>query len=180
MPFGFFAVVVPPEMSANTQQVPDAALDQQMALMARSGVESVRITYDWGYDLEPSPGVYTFEALDRSVAAAARHGIQALVNVTATPRWLSVRPNSPEFWRYPPRSTAPFAELMRQLVQRYGPQGSFWAANPTLPRVPVRQWQIWNEQTAPWHWRPRPWASGYTRLLKAPTSPSKELTAGPT
>lgn len=167
VPFGFFASVVPPEMSSDTLLVSDAALDQQMALMARSGVESVRITYDWGYDLEPSPGAYSFEALDRSVAAAARHGISSMVNVTATPKWISTRPNSPEFWRFPPTSTAPFAELMRQLVLRYGPAGSFWAANPTLPRVPVRQWQIWNEQSAPWHWQRRPWAPSYTELLKA-------------
>jgi hypothetical protein len=62
---------------------------------------------------------------------------------------------------------APYAELMRQLVLRYGPAGSFWGQNPTVPRVPIRQWQVWNEQTAPWHWRHRPWAPGYTRLLRA-------------
>jgi Beta-galactosidase len=167
VPFGFFAAVLPPEMSVNTVQVSDAALEQQMALMARSGVESVRVTYDWGDDLEPSPGTYTLAALDRTVAAAARHRIQAIVNVTATPSWISVRPNDPEHWRYPPSSTAPFAELMRRLVQRYGPSGGFWAENPSLPRVPVRHWQVWNEQTAPWHWRERPWAPGYTRLLRA-------------
>jgi Beta-galactosidase len=167
VPFGFFAAVVPPEMSTNTVQVSDAALEQQMALMARSGVESVRITYDWGKELERSPGAYSFAALDRTVAAAARHRIQTLVNVTATPSWLSARPNDPEHWRYPPTSTAPFAELMRQLVLRYGPRGGFWTENPALPRVPVRQWQVWNEQTAPWHWQERPWATRYTRLLQS-------------
>jgi Beta-galactosidase len=166
VPFGFFSVVLPPEMTSNNVQVPDAQLDQQMALMARSGVESVRITYDWGRELEASQGAYNFATIDRMVAAAARHGIKTLVTVTATPRWLSPSPAEPDFWRYAPTNPAPFAELMRQLVLRYGPQGSLWAANPTLPRVPVRQWQIWNEQTAPWHWRERPWARGYTELLR--------------
>ncbi len=50
---------------------------------------------------------------------------------------------------------------------RYGPQGTFWAENPTVPRVPVRQWQIWNEQMAPWFWSKRPWGPSYTQALKA-------------
>jgi polysaccharide biosynthesis protein PslG len=178
VPFGFFGVVMPPEMYVSNTGVSDAALDQQMALMASSGVETVRVTYDWGYNLEPAPGVYRLAALDRMVAAAARHRIQTLVNVTSTPSWLSGRPNDPEHWRYPPTSTAPFAELMRRLVQRYGPGGSLWIENPTLPRVPVRQWQVWNEQTAPWHWRKRPWAPGYTQLLKASYLAIKGLDRG--
>jgi hypothetical protein len=36
-----------------------------------------------------------------------------------------------------------------------------------VPRVPVRQWQIWNEQMAPWFWSKRPWAPSYTKALKA-------------
>jgi polysaccharide biosynthesis protein PslG len=164
-PFGFFGSVLNPEM-ANPGRVSDAALEQQMAVMAGSGVESVRTTLSWSA-LESAPGAYNFANLDRVVAAAARHGILVLVNVTATPRWISSRPRSPEYWRYPPREPSRYAELMRQLVLRYGPAGSLWAQNPTLSRVPVRQWQIWNEQTAPWHWRRRPWAPSYTRLLKA-------------
>jgi hypothetical protein len=33
--------------------------------------------------------------------------------------------------------------------------------------VPIRQWQIWNEQMAPWFWSKRPWAPSYTKTLKA-------------
>jgi hypothetical protein len=36
-----------------------------------------------------------------------------------------------------------------------------------VPRAPIRQWQIWNEQMAPWFWSQRPWGPSYTRLLKA-------------
>jgi len=31
----------------------------------------------------------------------------------------------------------------------------------------VREWQIWNEQNAPWYWARRPWAASYTKVLKA-------------
>ena len=50
---------------------------------------------------------------------------------------------------------------------RYGPKGTFWAANPGTPKVPIRKWQVWNEQMAPWYWVPRPWAPTYVKLLKA-------------
>jgi polysaccharide biosynthesis protein PslG len=161
VPFGFFGTVVPPEMTGMS----DATLDQQMALMAGSGVESVRLTLTWS-QLEPSRGQYTFGLLDRLVAAAARHRLAVLVTVTESTKWNSQRPSDPNWFRFPPTDPAAYAELMRQLVIRYGPAGSLWAQNPTLPRVPIRQWQIWNEQTAPWHWDSRRWAPGYTRLLK--------------
>jgi polysaccharide biosynthesis protein PslG len=164
VPFGFFGTVLPPQMS-NASVVPDLALDQQMALMASSGVESVRVTPIW-QELEPARGTYSFARLDRVVAAAARHGLLVNVTVTATPQWNSVRPNDPDGFRWPPRDPAPFGELMRQLVLRYGPSGSLWAQDPSLPRVPIRQWQIWNEQTAIWFWHRRPWAPSYKRLLR--------------
>jgi hypothetical protein len=165
VPFGFFASVLPPEMS-DPQQVSDAAIEQQMALMAASGVETVRISFGSSV-LEVAPGVYDWRRFDRLVAAAALHRVAVLGNVSQPTKWNSEQPNNPEWRRFPPKDPRPFAELMRQLVLRYGPNGSFWAQNPGLPRVPIRQWQVWNEQTAPWHWRHRPWAPGYARLLKA-------------
>jgi Beta-galactosidase len=165
VPFGFFGITLPPEMM-RPAEVPDAQLDQQMALMASSGVESVRATVAW-WELEPTPGAYNFAVLDRVVAMAARHRLAVVANVTEPAKWTSSRPNDPEWFRFPPTNPAAYGELMRQLVLRYGPAGSFWAQNPAIPRVAIRHWQIWNEQTAPWHWRHRPWAPGYTQLLKA-------------
>jgi hypothetical protein len=164
VPFGFFGTSVPHQLF-DSAQVSDATLDQQMALMARSGVESIRVTFAWE-DLEPTAGAYNFTQLDRLVAGAARHRLAVVVNVTGTPQWASDQPAA-EFWRLPPRNPNLYATIMRLLVQRYGPGGSLWAENPSLPREPVRRWQIWNEQTAPWHWEVRPWGPTYTQLLKA-------------
>jgi hypothetical protein len=155
VPFGFFGVVGHPGLP-----------DEQLALMSRSGVESMRGIVLWG-QLEPAPGVYDFRILDRAVGATARRRISFLLNVTASPRWASEQPEGPEFWRFGPRDPKAFAALMRQLVLRYGPRGTFWAQNPSLPRISVRQWQIWNEPSAPWFWSRQPWAPAYTRLLKA-------------
>jgi hypothetical protein len=160
VPFGFFGTVL-----GEPNQYSNAALDQQMALMARSGVETVRVQFSWP-DVEPAPGVYNWASSDRLAASAARHGLRLLANVWTTPQWASSKPSHPVYWRYPPRDPGAYAALMRQLVLRYGPRGSFWAANPGVPRVPIREWQIWNEQMAPWFWASRPWQRSYTRLLK--------------
>jgi hypothetical protein len=164
VPFGFFGTVISDKFGS--PQVSDAALDQQMALMASSGVESVRFPVNWAAT-ERAPGAYDWSRTDRVVGAAARHRLSLLVNVLLTPRWASSRPNADFSDTYPPTDPKHYGEFMRQLVLRYGPSGSFWAANPTLPVAPVRQWQVWNEQMAPWMWRKRPWQRSYVRVLKA-------------
>ena len=165
VPFGFFGTVLNPDVTA-PGAVSDAALEEQTALMARSGVESLRLTFPWA-SLEPARGVFDFRSTDRLVAAAARHRISVLANVMVTPQWASDRPSSSKFALYQPRNPAFFAEFMTAAVERYGPQGSFWSENPDIPRTPVRQWQIWNEQRRAVFWASRPWARTYTRLLRA-------------
>jgi hypothetical protein len=161
VPFGFFGTVfnVPPGIS-------EPVLEQQFTLMARSGVESVRVPVPWSA-LEPARGAYDWAASDRLVATAARHRIQILANVLRTPTWASERPKAGDPGIWPPRDPAWFAAFMRRLVQRYGPRGTFWAENPAVPRVPVRWWQIWNEPMGLVHWAKRPWAPSFTRLLRA-------------
>jgi hypothetical protein len=161
VPFGLFGTVLPPEM-LNPQLVSDATLEQQMTFMARSGVESVRMNVYWP-DIETAPGVYDWTSVDRLVAAAASHGFAILATVTSAPQWARKRPNvgsSPPVPRL-------YAEFARQLVLRYGSRGTLWAENPTLPRVPIRQWQVWNEQMAPWFWAATPWQRTYVPVLKA-------------
>jgi len=109
----------------------------------------------------------------------AHTGVAVLFNITATPVWASSEPNG-EFWNAPPSDPATFGAVMTRLTARYGPTGSFWAENPSLPRNPIRQWQIWNEENAPWHWRPQPWAPSYTQTLKAAYQAIKGIDKGAT
>jgi hypothetical protein len=161
VPFGFFGTVF--NVSA---PISDPMLDRQFLLMARSGVESVRVPVPWAA-LERARGVYDWTASDRLVAAAARHRIQILANVLRTPAWASERPKAADPGIWPPRDPAWFAAFMRQLAQRYGPRGTFWERNRSVPRVPVRWWQIWNEPMGLVHWAKRPWPPSFTRLLSA-------------
>jgi Beta-galactosidase len=163
VPFGFFGTVY--NVEADRPSDSEATREQQVDLMARSGVESMRVFLAWPA-IQPGPNTYDWVHTDRVVAAAARHRIQILGNVLSTPQWASSRPNSAYPLRAPPKDPALYAAFMRTLIERYGPKGTFWAANPSIPKVPIQNWQIWNEQMAPWFWDSKPWARSYVKMLK--------------
>jgi hypothetical protein len=131
-------------------------------LMASSGVETVRVAFDWR-EAQPEPGgPITLAAIDSVVAAAAARRLPVLPVVHRTPAWAGG--GSPAS---APSGTAPYAQFLTALVQRYGPRGSLWAERPELPRMPIRHWQIWNEPNLTLFWTPQPFAKRYVALLKA-------------
>jgi polysaccharide biosynthesis protein PslG len=162
VPFGFFGTV----LDGPVPRADDPTLDAQMALMARSGVESVRTLFDWA-GAEPSPGVYSFASTDRIVRLAASHGMTVLPIVLYTPLWASTNPTSDLANLYAPGDVGAYARFLTVLIGRYGPSGSFWRENPALPRMPMRAWQIWNEPAADFFWKSQPWQTTYARLLRA-------------
>ncbi len=158
---------------------PRVDLTQQLAAAVASGVESLRVAVSWS-TVQPVrtmadvpaafrsqfadvSGVPTrFTDLDRVVGAAAARGVSVLPVVEYTPSWAALHPGNPAS---PPRSTGAYAAFLTALVRRYGPQGSFWATHPSIPRVPIRMWQIWNEPHFVGYWSDQPFAPGYVKLL---------------
>jgi hypothetical protein len=158
-PRGFFGVMVNGVLDA-----PSVDLGAESGDMRRTGVESERFEIAWDL-VEPSPGTFQWSAIDRKVAAAARTRIDVLGLVVRTPNWAATVPGQPFS---PPRDPATYAAFLRTLIGRYGPRGSFWRANPSLPRVPVRHWQIWNEPNIGINFvGVRSWPGTYARLLRA-------------
>jgi hypothetical protein len=92
-----------------------------------------------------------------------------------SPSWAATRPGNPFS---APRDPAAYAAFLRTLIARYGPRGSFWAANPNLPKRPVRNWQIWNEPNIAINWDVQPWQRGYARLLRAAHAAVKSADPG--
>jgi hypothetical protein len=115
-------------------------------LMAEAGVTSVRLPLNWA-EIEPEARdrfAPRWEWLDSQVGFAAENGMSPFLFVWGTPEWVS-----PRLGGEPIASARQRREWLRFLhaaVFRYGPQGSFWRENPKLPRQPVRQWEIWNEE----------------------------------
>ena len=136
------------------------------ARMAESGVTLVRQSFDWSL-LEPAPGQFNPEGYDDFVRQLAVRRIRALPVLVNPPPHHSTAPAAgAKRGSYPPRDFEEFGRFAARLVERYGPGGSFWRAEPSLPRLPIRSWQVWNEPSLPVYWRPSPDAAEYARLLR--------------
>jgi hypothetical protein len=151
--------------------IPQAPLtDASFERMKQAGVGTLRSFFPWS-QLEPGPGQYDFSISDTVVAGAAAEGIEVLPYLLTTPPWVAeqdgrdcgdscglLAPDSPE-------SLAAWHDFVAVVVARYGPGGDFWREHPDLPEVPIRAWQIWNEQNSPSFYAPRPDVASYGRLV---------------
>jgi hypothetical protein len=167
--------------------------------MAGAGVESARVPFVWAalqvYETYTAPGFANrhlsdfttgvggvptdFTVTDGIVRAAAARGVRLLPVVLGAPQWAAA-PGRRDGTMAIPRDPGEYANYLRTLIRRYGPEGTFWTENPLLPRHPIRQWQVWNEPNiAPfWAGDSKTWRDGYVRLLKAAHDAIKEEDPG--
>jgi hypothetical protein len=108
----------------------------------------------------PSDAPYYWEQLDAFVGAAAARGIRLLPSVIGAPLWAD-NPNYPPYSSSNPDSTlqmpipesnAQFGAFVAKLAERYGSRGTFWTGKPASAKVPITNWQIWNEPDFQWYW----------------------------
>ncbi|MEX2447394.1 MAG: glycosyl hydrolase [Solirubrobacterales bacterium] len=148
---------------------------EQFERLKRDGVDSVRIPVSWGV-VQPTPGSpIDFSGTDPVIADAAAAGVDVLPFLFWAPSW--VLPHAPvpgtggaaQAPRFLPVRNAGqrsgWRQFVIQAVRRYGPQGTFWAENPGLPRRPIRVWQIWNEANFK-YFVTRPNPAEYGKLVK--------------
>jgi hypothetical protein len=194
VPQGFVGVDVDGPVTAVDT---DIDLASQMRGMVAAGVQTIRVAFNWAA-AEPFPALtdvpgaqraqYTvkhgvpidFAQTDAIVTAAARLHLTVLPTILYAPEWDGVsNPGGVEF----PRTPGPYADYAAALVARYGPHGSFWSSHPSIPKVPIIEWQIWNEPDLDYYWR-QPFEAGYTALLRAAhasikrTDPSAKVVLG--
>jgi len=154
---------------------PQEALSlEQLQRLERGGVDSVRVPIDWGQMQQAEGGPIDWSGTDMLVGRAAAAGIEVLPFVTGAPSWavpsVVVNPasNSAAPLNLPVRTAAQrtgWQNLLVQAVRRYGPNGSFWAENPTVPKRPIPTWQIWNEENFK-YFVARPNPAEYGKLVK--------------
>ncbi|HEY5054236.1 MAG TPA: hypothetical protein VII45_12580, partial [Solirubrobacterales bacterium] len=126
---------------------PQNSLDgEDLELMERSDIQSVRLPMNWYAIQRENPSVQPpdWSDFDRSVGLAAEHGIRIFPFVCGSPDWVAsrttVEPVETAWQRWA------WSNFLRAAVARYGPEGSFWEENPDLPFMPIRSWEIWNEE----------------------------------
>jgi polysaccharide biosynthesis protein PslG len=152
----------------------DAAAETR--LMARSGIEAVRVPIYWRVAQPDAAGEpIDFGPSDSTVALAAARRFSILPVILQSPRWAAKDPSL--LWS-PPADPKAYARFAAALVGRYGPAGSFWDEHPELPRIPVRAWQIWNEPGQEYFWAPKPAPKDYVALLRAARAAIKAVDPG--
>ncbi len=135
-------------------------------LMQSSDVSSVRLAMTWAVIQSRRPEVARpeFDGFDHDVQLAAENRIRVMPFLWGTPPWASRR--TLDLPVSSPLERAGWARFLHQAERRYGPGGSFWRENRELPYLPIRTWEIWNEQNIV------PFSSStdpvpYARLLRA-------------
>jgi hypothetical protein len=156
-------------------------LPAEVDAMVGTGVESVRVVVDWrtaqpyaSFDKVPADqrsryrdegGVPTdYSQVDSIVGLAAQRGMRVLPVVLIAPPWAARHPGQ---FNSPPSDPAPYARFVGALARRYGPDGKFWAEHPQVPKLSVRDWQVWNEPSLRDFWSDNPWARDYVALMRA-------------
>jgi hypothetical protein len=167
--------------------VPQATPSQeQFQRLQRGGVDSTRIPIDWGAVQPSRGGTFNWSGVDGVVAKAANAGIEVLPFLNGAPFWAV-----PSVWvpgsnhtvkapnHLPAAGTAASAwsNFVKGAVARYGPNGSFWAENPLVPKRPIRIWQVWNEENFK-YFVAKPNPAEYGRLVKLSYAALKSADAG--
>lgn len=126
----------------------EAVGEADLARMARGNVRSVRYSMSWELVQPTSRNSFDWGYFDLLFEAAARNGIRVLPSLYYTPKWVASEPTT-----LPVKSARALADwqaYVKAAVERYGSRGDFWKehgpqSSDPLPKLPVRQWMIWNE-----------------------------------
>ncbi len=123
----------------------------QLTTIARGGVETIRVPFNWGSVQSARGAVPDWSSTDTAVENADRAGLDVLPFLAGPPEWAIAREGVGGV-RAPVSLLVKTAEqrlgwreFLRLAVFRYGPGGSFWNEHPELAARPIRTWQIWNE-----------------------------------
>jgi hypothetical protein len=169
VPSGFFGVTVEGPMLR-----PETDVVGEFGRMTKAGVESIVTELNWAALQPARDAAPDFARIDRTVLAAAQRGMRVLPVVVFAPSWAAVDPAQ---IASPPRN-APYAAFLRKAIARFGPRGALWAAHPEVRRLPIRDWQVWNEPSHEGFWSIQPFARRYVSLLRAARKAIKDADPG--
>ena len=160
--------------------------DEQFQTLKRGGVDSVRVPVEWG-GVQPAPGApLDWSGIDATVRRAANVGIEVLPFLSGAPAWAVPHvfvPGTGRTAKAPARlpasgaAASAWSNFVKGAALRYGPNGSFWAENPLVPKRPVRAWQIWNEENFK-YFVAKPNPAEYGKLVKLSAAALKSVDPG--
>ena len=140
-------------------EMPTAA---EYVRMGSAHAGTLRMNLVWGAVQSGPQAAYDWSDFDVIVGNAAENGVRVLPTIYSSPGWVA-----PSYEHPPPKSAlGQWRRFVAAAAQRYGHSGEFWSLHPEIPKIPIRDWQIWNEPNSPSFWKPRPNAKRYVRLLR--------------
>jgi polysaccharide biosynthesis protein PslG len=149
-----------------------ATLDGLATSMAQQNISWARLTFDQAND-EKQRGSFNWYTLDTMVAALARHGVRGAASFVGTAAWAadpSTSGKCPWGMAYP-ADLGGWSDWVAAAARRYGPNGTFWAAHPELPKLPIQTWEVGNEVNSAQFWcpaaNPEQYATVYSASLNA-------------
>ncbi len=154
--------------------VPQASISEEDARYMRAArIGNLRLPIGWDSIQPTRNGPWDWSGTDREVATATNQGVRILPFLAGIPGWAGHRTT-----RLPidsARLRRGWMTFVRAVVRRYGPNGRFWREHPPgidrgdgivlNRRLPIREWQIWNEANFFYFAFPVS-VSRYARLLK--------------
>lgn len=135
---------LPPGFVGISPQNSGTAKDYE--LMAEAGIKSVRQPLVWRA-IEPQNPAFSerqWGYMDHEVKLAAHAGMEIFPFLIGSPEWVAAEEiDVPVANAWQRRAWGSF---VRAVVDRYGTGGSFWREEEEVPYVPMRRYEIWNEQ----------------------------------
>jgi hypothetical protein len=137
--------------------------NDELARLGDGGVGTLQVSFAWGSVQSGPFAPYNWRYYDPVVRGAAENGVRVLATVYSTPTWVAQTPE------IPPLGSAihGFENFTRAVVARYGNDGTFWEQHPDVPRLPITDWELWNEPNSPLFWKSTPDPAAYLTLLRA-------------
>ncbi len=115
-------------------------------LMREAGIKSVRQPMVWRA-VEPQNPAFSerqWGYIDHEVRLAAKNQMEVFPFLIGSPEWVaSEEIDLPVANAWQRRAWASF---VRAVVARYGVEGSFWREEEDIPYIPMRRFEIWNEE----------------------------------
>jgi hypothetical protein len=139
-----------------------------LGLMTRDGLKVARADALWrpAEPTAPVNGVhrYDWSTADGIAGGLAQQGVRWDAVLTGSPSWAGSVARNP--FSSPTRDHfGDYAAFVAAFAARYGEGGSFWAAHPELPTLPVHKFEIWNEPNTQVHWGVTPDPAAYASLF---------------
>jgi hypothetical protein len=131
--------------------------------LQEANVHNARTPFFWP-SIEPSKRQFNWGPTDRFVGALATVHVRVLPFLNGSPSWVAGDSRKPPVRTK--KAKKRWKQFVRACVMRYGPNGLFWVLHPTIPKVPITSWQIWNEQNSSDYFAPRANPKQYAKVVR--------------